>query len=151
MSDPLDITAEQARKIVLSESQKKGWARPELRNTRKSLGAQSICTYANIPSDAAFADIPRVARGISARRGRFILELIQNAEDCDFRHTNIPSISFEVSPQKIIVESNQDGFRALEISQICHTGNSWKRARRGFVGEKGIGFKSVFQIASRVE
>jgi hypothetical protein len=31
MSDPLDITAEQAREIVLAESQKKGWARPELR------------------------------------------------------------------------------------------------------------------------
>ena len=53
MSDPLDITAEQAREIVLAESQKKGWARPELhrsqnpeaqellvllRNTRESLG-----------------------------------------------------------------------------------------------------------------
>ena len=114
------------------------------------MGTQSICTHANTPS-AAFADKPRIARGISARRGRFILELIQNVEDCDFRHTNIPSISFEVSPQKIIVESNQDGFRALDVSQICHTGNSWKRARRGFVGEKGIGFKSVFQVASRVD
>ena len=115
------------------------------------MGTQSICTHANTTSDAAFADTPRIARGISARRGRFILELIQNVEDCDFRHTTIPSISFEVSPQKIIVESNQDGFRALDVSQICHTGNSWKRARRGFVGEKGIGFKSVFQVASRVD
>lgn len=115
------------------------------------MGTQSICTHADTPSGAAFTDTPRIARGISARRGRFILELIQNVEDCDFRHTNIPSISFEVSPQKIVVESNQDGFRALDVSQICHTGNSWKRARRGFVGEKGIGFKSVFQVASRVD
>jgi len=53
MSDPLDITTEQAREVVLAESQKKGWARPELRqsqnpeaqellvllrNTRESLG-----------------------------------------------------------------------------------------------------------------
>jgi hypothetical protein len=79
------------------------------------------------------------------------LELIQNVEDCDFNHTDTPSISFEVSPQKIIVESNQDGFKATDVTQICHTGNSWKRGKRGYVGEKGIGFKSVFKVASRVD
>ena len=53
MSDPLDITVEEAREIVLAESRRKGWARPELlqsqhpetqetlellRATRESLG-----------------------------------------------------------------------------------------------------------------
>jgi hypothetical protein len=79
------------------------------------------------------------------------LELIQNVEDCDFRHTETPSIAFEVNPQNIIVESNQDGFTANDVTQICHTGNSWKRGRRGYVGDKGIGFKSVFKVASRVD
>jgi len=37
-----------------------------------------------------------------------------------------------------------------DVRQICHTGKSWKRLRPGYVGEKGIGFKSVFQIASKV-
>ena len=53
MSNPLDITVEQAREVVLQESQTKGWAPPELyqtqngdaqkfskilRSTRESLG-----------------------------------------------------------------------------------------------------------------
>lgn len=97
------------------------------------------------------ADLLRIARGIYSRRGRFIMELIQNVEDCDFNHTSTPSITFEVTPQQIIVESNQDGFRAEDVRQICHTGNSWKRRTAGYVGEKGIGFKSVFQVASKVD
>ena len=79
------------------------------------------------------------------------MELIQNVEDCEFNHTDTPCIRFEISPQKILVESNQDGFGANDVRQICHTGNSWKSGRRGYVGEKGIGFKSVFKVASRVD
>ena len=79
------------------------------------------------------------------------MELIQNVEDADFNHADTPWISFEVSPQKIVVESNQDGFGANDVRQICDTGNSWKNGRRGYVGEKGIGFKSVFKVASRVD
>lgn len=79
------------------------------------------------------------------------MELIQNVEDSDFTHAApTPYISFEVNPQTIVVESNQDGFNAADVTQICHTGNSWKRGRRGYVGEKGIGFKSVFKVASKV-
>lgn len=34
MSNPLDITVEQAREIVLAESNRKGWVRPELRQSQ---------------------------------------------------------------------------------------------------------------------
>jgi hypothetical protein len=34
MSSPLDITVEQAREIVRSEAAKKGWVRPELRQSQ---------------------------------------------------------------------------------------------------------------------
>jgi hypothetical protein len=68
------------------------------------------------------------------------LELIQNVEDCDFNYSDRPpSLSFEVSPIKVIVESNQDGFIQRDVKHICRTGRSWKR------------FKSVFMVASRVE
>lgn len=73
-------------------------------------------------------------------------------EDCDFQYTaDKPSISFEVSPRKIIVESNQDGFIERDVTHICHTGRSWKRQTQGYIGDKGIGFKSVFGVASQVE
>lgn len=72
-------------------------------------------------------------------------------EDCSFDLTNsTPWLSFEVHPERIIVESNQDGFDGNDVRQICRTGRSWKRRQHGFVGEKGIGFKAVFQVASRV-
>ncbi len=72
-------------------------------------------------------------------------------EDCDFNHTDRPSIRFEVNPREIIVESNQDGFIERDVSGICRTGRSWKRGMPGYVGDKGIGFKSVFGVASRVD
>ena len=60
-------------------------------------------------------------------------------------------MSFEVNPRKIIIESNQDGFIERDVSGICQVGNSWKRGMPGYVGDKGIGFKSVFGVASRVD
>jgi hypothetical protein len=97
-------------------------------------------------------DKTRIARDLYSRKGRFILELIQNVEDCEFNHTDgPPSISFEVSPLEVIVESNQDGFIQRDVKHICRTGRSWKRGQLGYVGDKGIGFKSVFMVASRVE
>jgi hypothetical protein len=72
-------------------------------------------------------------------------------EDCSFDHTNsAPWISFVASPEEIIVESNQDGFTENDVRQICHTGRSEKRQQRGYIGEKGIGFKAIFQVASKV-
>ena len=73
-------------------------------------------------------------------------------EDCSFNLSNsIPWLSFEVHPNRVIVESNQNGFDEHDVRQICHTGRSWKGKQHGFVGEKGIGFKAVFQVASRVD
>ncbi len=60
-------------------------------------------------------------------------------------------MSFEVNPHEIIVESNQDGFIERDVAGICQVGNSWKRGMPGYVGDKGIGFKSVFGVASRVD
>jgi hypothetical protein len=93
-----------------------------------------------------------IARDIYSRKSRFVLELIQNAEDCQFNRTeDVPTLSFDVSPNQIIFESNEDGFTENDVRQICRTGQSWKKQSRGYVGEKGIGFKSVFQIASKVD
>jgi len=92
-----------------------------------------------------------ISHDLYSQKSRFILELIQNAEDCQFNRTNeIPLLSFDVHPDKIVVESNEDGFMENDVVQICRTGRSWKRQQHGYVGEKGIGFKSVFQVASKV-
>jgi hypothetical protein len=54
-----------------------------------------------------------------------------------------------VHPNKIIVECNEDGFTEANVLSICRTGKSSKKSKRGYIGEKGIGFKSVFQVASK--
>ncbi|KAL4971359.1 hypothetical protein BDW66DRAFT_165385 [Aspergillus desertorum] len=82
---------------------------------------------------------------------RFVYEMIQNAEDCSYKsaisQTAIPSLRFEVLRDRIVVDSNEDGFDESHVRAICSAG---KRTKEGKLGEKGIGFKSVFKIASKV-
>ena len=61
----------------------------------------------------------------------------------------MPSISFAIHPDRIIVECNEDGFTEEDLSAICSVGESTKSAYHGYIGAKGIGFKSVF-IAARM-
>ena len=54
---------------------------------------------------------------------------------------------FEVYPNHIIIECNEDGFTEKNLSAICNIGKSSKSGTQAYIGEKGIGFKSVFKVA----
>ncbi|KYG13736.1 hypothetical protein FVEG_13982 [Fusarium verticillioides 7600] len=96
--------------------------------------------------NAASHSIKVLARNIYGSGARFVFELLQNADD-----KNDPSfISFQIHPKHIVVECNEDGFTSLDLKAICSVGESTKTAKHGYVGAKGIGFKSVFIAASRV-
>ena len=83
-----------------------------------------------------------------------MFELIQNAEDNRYtqakRLMEDPFLSFTLHPDKIILESNEDGFAEENVKAICSVGQSTKKNLQGYIGEKGIGLKSVFKIARRV-
>ena len=93
---------------------------------------------------------------------RFVFELIQNAEDNNYTKAKAvneaPFLSFNIHPDKIIVDSNEDGFTKDNVTAICSITKSGKvvsskteaQRQQGYIGEKGIGFKSVFKVASRV-
>lgn len=49
-----------------------------------------------------------------------------------------------------MIDSNEDGFSKANINAICSTGESTKTFSQGYIGEKGIGFKSVFKVARKV-
>lgn len=49
-----------------------------------------------------------------------------------------------------MIDSNEDGFSTANIKAICSIGESTKSSFQGFIGEKGIGFKSVFKVANKV-
>jgi hypothetical protein len=51
------------------------------------------------------------------------------------------------------IDCNEDGFSKENVKAICRIGASTKAVvdrKRGFIGEKGIGFKSVFKVADTV-
>lgn len=62
----------------------------------------------------------------------------------------MPYVSFHVHPRRIVLECNEDGFNNENLKAICSVGNSSKTGAQGYIGEKGIGFKSVFMAAWRV-
>ena len=77
----------------------------------------------------------------------FILELIQNAEDNTYK-VEKPKISFILETDKLIIKNNERGFSEGDIKAICNAGplSSTKVNMVGYIGHKGIGFKSVFNI-----
>jgi hypothetical protein len=83
-----------------------------------------------------------------------VYELIQNADDNNYTQASAtdegPYLRFNVYPGKIVIESNEDGFCEEHVKAICSTGESTKATTQGYIGEKGIGFKSVFKIAKKV-
>lgn len=55
-----------------------------------------------------------------------------------------------VCHDRIFIESNEDGFSESDIKALCDFNKSSKSGRLGYLGQPGVGFKSVFTIASKV-
>lgn len=87
-------------------------------------------------------------------RKHFLMELIQNADDADYGD-EAPEIQFTITKEGIELYYNEIGFSIEDIISITDTGASTKKSKKNsstsFIGEKGIGFKSVFALAESVE
>lgn len=97
----------------------------------------------NILSDTTYQD-----------RKHFLLELIQNADDAQFIDKEA-TLKFVILDNSIELYYNEKGFEVDNVIAITGTGSSTKRNKHrssnSFIGEKGIGFKSVFALATDVE
>lgn len=95
--------------------------------------------------------MPRLSKELYTSKERFVFELLQNADDNSFDKAAAlgasPFISFRVFRDRIVVDCNEDGFTNENLKAICAVGKSTKTASERYVGEKGIGFKSVFMAA----
>ncbi|CAL2227485.1 unnamed protein product [Prunus armeniaca] len=82
----------------------------------------------------------------------FLLELVQNADD-NIYPTNVePTLTFILQESGIVVLNNERGFSAQNIRALCDVGNSTKKgSKAGYIGQKGIGFKSVFRVTDAPE
>ncbi|KAI5062287.1 hypothetical protein GOP47_0022826 [Adiantum capillus-veneris] len=101
--------------------------------------------------------IRQLAAGIYQKDLHFIMELVQNADDNDYTEGEVPGLEFVLVEEDIagvgvewtlLVLNNEIGFSRANIESLCSIGRSTKQGRRdhGYIGEKGIGFKSVFLV-----
>lgn len=85
---------------------------------------------------------------------RFLLELIQNADDNKYDASVIPQVSIVYRSDGFLwFGCNEQGFTEANVRSICRIRHSTKKVeggRKGYIGEKGIGFKSVFNVADLV-
>ena len=96
-------------------------------------------------------------------KNRYIYELIQNADDCK-GNEKTEKISFtflsnEDSKDQLVIEYNGNKFRSTDVFAITGIANSNKnksdkeesnKETNLMIGEKGLGFKTVFGIADKV-
>lgn len=106
------------------------------------------------PKQKLTSHLTSLAVNLYSKDTRFVYELIQNAEDNQYTQAaaegNEPYITFSLYPDRIVIDSNEDGFTESNVKAICSTGESTKTITQGYIGEKGIGFKSVFKVACKV-
>jgi len=122
-------------KYWLDESNRRGEQNPLLKDLQQS--------------------IDKLSRDLYRKDSHFLLELIQNAEDNDYICDN-PTLSFTLvkadpthsngSDGALVISNNEIGFSEANMEAMCSIGSSFKEKLKGYIGEKGIGFKSVFKI-----
>ncbi|KAK5682143.1 hypothetical protein LTS10_005268 [Elasticomyces elasticus] len=84
----------------------------------------------------------------------FIQEMIQNADDNAYHSGVTPTLTFlQGSNGYLWVGCNEVGFTQANVRAICDIADSTKKVeanRKVSIGEKGIGFKAVFKVATAV-
>ncbi|TLD34115.1 hypothetical protein PspLS_01685 [Pyricularia sp. CBS 133598] len=140
-----------ARDLVMSIADDRGhltdddYARMDA-HTRRRVG-RAILNMGNLVGASAVL----LAKDLYSKDVRFIFELLQNADDNCYSESRkldqIPTVAFQLYKDKFVVECNEDGFEEVNLRAICAIGQSSKTQEHGYIGEKGIGFKSVFKVA----
>ncbi|CAM6057851.1 unnamed protein product [Sphagnum tenellum] len=129
----------------------------ELRRKRFNIGEdQQQSQLASMLQGA----IERLSAELYQKDIRFVPELIQNAEDNNYGPGVTPSLEFVLTDQDVaevgasatlLLFNNETGFQEKHMSSLCAVTMSTKKGQRnkGYVGEKGIGFKSVFLVTAQ--
>ena len=91
-----------------------------------------------------------ISEEIYSQNSHFVYELIQNAEDNRYHpHCRERFVEFTLDDERIVVRNNEVGFSKDNVEAVCSVAESTKVDKTlGYVGEKGIGFKSVFKVSS---
>lgn len=101
-----------------------------------------------------YANYIKAIRTLNADPQRFIRELIQNADDCEYAEGKRPYFKMTIDGTNITTEYNEIGFKKENVRAITAIGESTKKQLQEGnyeIGEKGIGFKTVFAVADKVD
>lgn len=93
------------------------------------------------------------AKNINNDPLRYIYEILQNADDCIYANA-LPEFNLDLTNiGKMIVSYNEIGMSYSDIISLTTVGQSNKkdRKKRRLIGEKGIGFKTIFSVCETVE
>ena len=84
----------------------------------------------------------------------FILELLQNADDNEYADGISPTVWIELHEDRLILKNNEVGFSDKNVFAVTYAAASTKTREKTastYIGEKGIGFKSVFAVAETID
>ena len=114
--------------------------------------AGSIRSHRESRTESYYLQIANAAEHISAEhQGRFLIELIQNANDQAVRQGLTNSfVSITRNEQLIAVGNSGQPFNQGKVDNITSIFKSDKTADV-CIGNKGIGFEAVFQVADSAE
>lgn len=125
-------------------------------NGRGNLEAVSV----SLCSAYKCLDVGRAAYDHYSDPTHFLLELLQNADDAEYDESVTPTLAVTLvkgrdgNPSRLRFDCNERGFSSSNMQSICRISLSSKPASHvddgERIGEKGIGFKSVFAVASLV-
>jgi hypothetical protein len=106
---------------------------------------QSGCL--NAPKDLLYSYAGAIKRiqQTFPRRGSYLMEFIQNADDAESQFLKI-----EISKNSILVSNDGEEFSKEDTRDICMVGRSSK-SPVDYIGYLGVGFKSVFLVSDCVE
>ncbi len=92
-----------------------------------------------------------LSKDLYSKKSHFVLELVQNADDNDYPKGTVPKLTFKLQPERLVLLNNEVGFSERNVQALCSVGDSSKAKKSGYIGEKGIGFKSVFTVSNAPE
>ncbi|KAK6531829.1 hypothetical protein TWF694_002994 [Orbilia ellipsospora] len=157
--EPEQIALEQAPQRVLGPdeiillgqdyTQSKEEAREHIEKIRKNIG--------RLEDVVEIMDIDAMIKGLGESQysdtGHFIFELFQNADDCSYG-SRTPVVNIRYCHPYFLFEANELGLRKRDVTSLCTASKSSKiqeETKTGdAIGEKGIGFKSVFGVSKTV-
>jgi hypothetical protein len=79
------------------------------------------------------------------------MELLQNADDNEYAEGVEPIFKVQLFAHAVLLLNNEIGWQADNIRAVSRLSSSTKKQKRGYIGQKGIGFKSVYQVSHQPE